>query len=94
MLNLHKNLKLRHFRLIEVLAETKNIRRAADRLNITPGAVSKACLEIENIIKTKLFIRKYGSLVPNKICERFIIAGRRINAELNAEISQKGCTSG
>lgn len=54
MENIRKNLKLRHFRLIEVLAETKNIRRTADRLNITPGAVSKSCLEIENILKTKL----------------------------------------
>lgn len=90
MENIRKNLKLRHFRLIEVLAETKNIRRTADRLNITPGAVSKSCLEIENILKTKLFIRKYGSLVPNKICERFIIAGRRINAELKHLMTDLG----
>ncbi|MCG0995549.1 LysR family transcriptional regulator [Acetobacter indonesiensis] len=80
--DLRQHMKLRHFRLVEILFHTRSIRLASERLNITPAAVSKACLELENILGTKLFIRKAGGLIPNPLCERLIVAGRRIDAEL------------
>lgn len=80
--DLRIHMKLRHFRLVEMLVATKSIRLAAERLNITPAAVSKSCLELENILGMKLFVRNKGGLIPDPICERFIIAGRRIDSEL------------
>lgn len=80
--DLRLHMKLRHFKLIETLVATKSIRLAAERLNITPSAVSKSCLELENIIGSQLFTRKTSGVTPNPLCERLIIAGRRIDAEL------------
>lgn len=81
-------IKLRHFKLIETLMATRSIRLAAERLRITPAAVSKSCLELENILNTKLFIRKSGELIPYPLCERLVATGRRISAELNNLINE------
>lgn len=81
-LDLSVQIKLRHFRLVEMLVATRSIRQAANRLNITPAAVSKACIELENILGFKIFTRKGGNLVPHPICEQLIMTGGKINNEL------------
>lgn len=80
-------IKLRHFKLIETLMATRSIRLAAERLRITPAAVSKSCLELENILNTKLFIRKSGELIPYPLCERLVLTGKRIDSELDKFLS-------
>lgn len=80
--DLRTHMKLRYFRLVETLACTKSIRLAAERLNITPAAVSKACRELEAILGVQLFARTTSGFLPTPLCERFMISGRRIDAEL------------
>ncbi|MFT9064643.1 MAG: LysR family transcriptional regulator [Acetobacter persici] len=80
--DLRIHMKLRYFRLVETLASTKSIRLAAERLNITPAAVSKGCRELENILGVQLFSRTNHGFLPTPLCERLIISGRRIDAEL------------
>ena len=79
-----RQLKLRHFRVIEMLYLTRNMQVAATRLHITPAAVSKSCLEAEAMLGAPLFERSSRGLRPNLLCSRVIESGRRINAELNA----------
>ncbi|KAA8388506.1 LysR family transcriptional regulator [Acetobacter sp. DmW_136] len=81
------NIKLRYFRIIAILAATQSIRLTAEHLNVTPAAVSKACLELENIIGIKIFIRKNGCFIPNSVCKHFIETGQRIDFELKNLLS-------
>ncbi|OAG75446.1 regulatory protein, LysR:LysR, substrate-binding [Acetobacter malorum] len=80
--DLRTHMKLRYFRLVETLASTKSIRLAAERLNITPAAVSKSCRELESILGVQLFARTASGFLPTPLCERFMISGRRIDGEL------------
>ncbi|GBQ33048.1 LysR family transcriptional regulator [Gluconacetobacter sacchari DSM 12717] len=82
MADLRTHMKLRYFRLVEALVATRSIRLAADRMGVTPAAISKACLELEGLLGARLFQRQAGILVPNPLCMRLITAGRRIDAEL------------
>ncbi|MGS0648412.1 LysR substrate-binding domain-containing protein [Komagataeibacter melomenusus] len=74
---------MRHFHCIEIMETTRNMRLAAERMNVTVAAVSKACIEIETILGGKLFERKLGMLIPTQLCTRMLTAGRKIDAELN-----------
>ena len=45
-------LKLRHLRLILALSEAHTAAAVAERLHVSPAAVSKALAEIEDIVET------------------------------------------
>jgi DNA-binding transcriptional LysR family regulator len=77
-------LKLRHFRVLETLNAARSMRVAARQLGVTTAAVSKSCLEIEDILGQTLFQRKGGQLIPALGVKRIIAAGQRINAELRS----------
>lgn len=85
--DIRNNIKLRYFRVIAILAATQSIRVTAEHLNVTPAAVSKACLELESIIGIKIFVRKNGCFIPNSVCKHFIEAGKRIDSELKNLVS-------
>ncbi|WP_336763976.1 LysR family transcriptional regulator [Asaia sp. VD9] len=81
---LHRRLKLRHLHLLEMLNATRSMRLTAQRLNISPAAVSKSCIEIEALLGQRLFERVHGRLVPLPGLERVLLAARRIDHELQA----------
>ncbi len=60
------------------------MRVAAERMGVTPAAVSKACLELESIVGQQLFHRTPNGLVATPACLRILDSGRRINAELSS----------
>ncbi|GBQ16883.1 LysR family transcriptional regulator [Acetobacter cibinongensis NRIC 0482] len=80
--DLRVHMKLRHFRIIDTLATTKNLRLAAQHIGVTPTAISKACLELEDLVGVKLFHRSNNGMLPNTLCQRVVTAGRRIDSEL------------
>ncbi|WP_342630208.1 LysR family transcriptional regulator [Nguyenibacter vanlangensis] len=82
--DIRRLLKLRHFRMVEVLDSTRSMREAAARLGISTAAVSKSCIEIETIIGARLFERVGGRLEPTHLCHRVLTAARRVDAELIA----------
>lgn len=81
---LHRRLKLRHLHLLDMLNATRSMRVTASRLGISPAAVSKSCLEVEDLLGRKLFERIQGRLVPLPGLERIVLAARRIDHELIA----------
>lgn len=83
-ITLHRRLKLRHLHLLDMLNTTRSMRQTAARLGISPAAVSKSCIEIEEILGKRLFERVQGHLVPLPGLERVLLAARRIDHELHA----------
>jgi DNA-binding transcriptional LysR family regulator len=53
----HENVELRHLRYFVVVAEELNLRRAADRLEITQPAVTKQLAGLEEQVGVSLFAR-------------------------------------
>ena len=53
----HGNIELRHLRYFVVVAEELNLRRAADRLEITQPAVTKQVARLEEQMGVSLFAR-------------------------------------
>src|SRR5260370_40014540 len=54
----HGNVELRHLRYFVVVAEELNLRRAADRLEITQPAVTKQVAGLEEQVGVSLFVRE------------------------------------
>ncbi len=77
-----KNMKLRYFRVIEEIFNAQSLVGASSRLNLTPTAVSKACLEVENILGVKLFTRSNSGMMPTAICQSIVETSRVIKSEL------------
>lgn len=77
-----KNMKLRYLKVIEEIFNAQSLVGASSKLNLTPTAVSKACLEAENILGLKLFTRSNSGMTPTDICLPVVEAGRVIKFEL------------
>lgn len=77
-----KNMKLRYFRVIEEIFNAQSLVGASARLNLTPTAISKACLEVENILGVKLFTRSNSGMMPTEICHSIVETSRVIRSEL------------
>jgi DNA-binding transcriptional LysR family regulator len=58
----HGNVELRHLRYFVVVAEELNLRRAADRLEITQPAVTKQVSGLEEQVGASLFARERNRL--------------------------------
>ncbi len=54
---LTNHLTIRYIRIIDAIEEERSIARAADRLNVTQSAVTKALQEIEALTGLRLFTR-------------------------------------
>ena len=76
--------KMRHLRLLLTLDECDSIKAAAERLNVTQAAVSKACTELEHMLGQTLFERQRNQLRPTPIGVRMIAGARRILSEVGA----------
>ncbi|RUT25464.1 hypothetical protein C0V97_11050 [Asaia sp. W19] len=77
-----KNMKLRYFRVIEEIFNAQSLVGASSKLNLTPTAVSKACLEVENLLGVKLFTRSNSGMMPTEICHSIVETSRVIRSEL------------
>ncbi|BAT20362.1 LysR family transcriptional regulator [Asaia bogorensis] len=78
-----RKIKLRYLHFIDVICEMQSLVGAAARLNVTPAALSKACLEIERILGVQLFIRSHHGMEPTEICLRIVESSRSIGHELD-----------
>jgi DNA-binding transcriptional LysR family regulator len=58
-------LRLRHLRLLSLLAETGSVRKAAERLHVSQPAVSQMVKDIETAFGGTLFKRTRRGVVPN-----------------------------
>lgn len=74
-----EKLKLKHLRLLALLAETGTLRKTAERLHLSQPAVSQALKEIESAFGGALFVRNRRGVVPN---ERLRLLMRRAGIAL------------
>lgn len=56
-------MEVRHFKLIQTVAETGSLTRAADKLCLTQSALSHQLRDLEDQLKTKVFSRKKNALI-------------------------------
>ncbi len=75
-------LRLRQLELVSTLADTRNMRAAAQRLHITTAAVSKSLRETESLFDTPLFHRTPGGLVTTAAGELVVQRARVLIQEL------------
>lgn len=78
-----RKIKLRYLHFIDVICETQSLVAAAAKLNVTPAALSKSCLEIERILGVQLFIRSHHGMQPTDICTLVVESSRSIGHELD-----------
>jgi LysR family transcriptional regulator for metE and metH len=56
-------MEVRHFKLIQAVAETGSLTKAADKLFLTQSALSHQLRDLEAHLNTRVFVRKNGKLV-------------------------------
>lgn len=69
---LHGRLRLKHLRLLDVLARSENLHVAAAEMNLTQPAASKILRDLEDLLGVRLFERLPRGMVPTEI-GRFVI---------------------
>lgn len=75
-------IKLRHLRVVLAVQDCGGVTGAAERLFISPAAVSKAIGEVEATLGADLFERRGRAIVATEAGRRFIRTGHRIMAEI------------
>ena len=86
-------LRLRQLELLSTLADTRNMRAAAQRLHLTTAAVSKSLRETESLFDAELFHRTPSGLVPTAAGEIVVQRARVLLNELAGladELAQRG----
>jgi DNA-binding transcriptional LysR family regulator len=79
---LANHLTIRYIRIIDAIEEERSIARAADRLNVTQSAVTKALQEIEALTGLRLFTRTNRGVVPTHAGTQLTTDARRLLAHL------------
>src|SRR5688572_25326947 len=67
-------LRLRHFQVIELLAETGTVRAVAERLHLSQPAVSQMVKDLETAFRVQLFSRSKSGMAPRE--ELLLLLGR------------------
>ena len=75
-------LEVKHLQLIEAITTEGSVTRAADRLNVTQSALSHQLREIEQRLRTPLFLRVNRRLALAPAGERLLASARRVLEEL------------
>ncbi|WP_455918000.1 LysR family transcriptional regulator [Pseudomonas cerasi] len=65
-------LKLRHLVLIDTLAYTQNMHKAAEQMNLTQPALSKMLRDVESMLGFPLFERFSRSMPPTELGEQVV----------------------
>lgn len=76
------NLEVRHLQLVEAITEEGSVTRAAERLHVTQSALSHQLREIEQRLRTPLFLRVNRRLALAPAGERLLASARTILGEL------------
>ena len=76
------DLEIKHLRMIRMIAMTKNLTKAAEKLFISQPALSQQLINIENRIGTKLFFRNGKNMVLTKIGNRLLNSAHIILGEI------------
>lgn len=69
---------MRHLRLIDVLATTGNMHRAAAEINVSQPAATKSLQDLEEILGAVLFTRGVGGVAINEIGRYVLEYARRL----------------
>lgn len=76
-------LSLRHLRLVVAIHAEGNLLRAANRLNMTQSAVTKALQDAESIAGVALFDRTNRGVTPTLFGRSLVAHGRLVLAQVN-----------
>ena len=71
-------MNLRELEYIVTLAEEKSLTRAADRLFITPSALTQQVLRLEKELHTNLFLRSRNGWQPTQAGQIYLDAARKM----------------
>jgi LysR family transcriptional regulator for metE and metH len=75
-------LEVRHFLLVQHIADTGSVTRAADRLHLTQSALSHQLRDIESRLEARLFLRLGKRMAPTPAGEIVLAAARRVLADV------------
>ena len=75
-------LDIKHLEMIAVLADTPRVTDAAEKLGITPSALSHRIREVERRLEVPLFMRVHKRLQPTPAVEYLAQVSRRLLADL------------
>ena len=84
---IHSRLRLAALRTFESVARHASVTRAAEELNVTPGAVSQQIRQLERSLQAELFIRGHrritltdsGRMLATRLSESFTAIERAVN---------------
>ena len=76
-------LEVRHFSLVNEIASTGSVTRAAERLHLTQSALSHQLRDIESRLGIQLFLRLGKKMVLTPPGERVLSAARRVLDEIS-----------
>ena len=77
-----RGLKLRHLKIVVAVSEVDSLAQAAQRLHVSPAAVSKALAEVEAVFGDALFERGRGWLRLTPMGQAVLASARVVGAEL------------
>lgn len=77
-----QRLTLRHLRVLLALSNEGSVSAAAEVLHVTQPAVSKILGELEGGLGQTLFIRRGRRMRATALCERLLVLGRKLEADL------------
>jgi LysR family transcriptional regulator for metE and metH len=72
------DLEIRHLRLVAAIAATGSVTKAAERLHLTQSALSHQLRDIEDRLKTSLFVRLGRRMLLTPAGERVLDTARRV----------------
>ncbi|MEM7561663.1 MAG: LysR family transcriptional regulator [Pseudomonadota bacterium] len=75
-------LDVRHLEMIAVLSETPRVTDAAEKLGITPSALSHRIREVERRLEVPLFLRVHKRLQPTPAVDYLAQVAKRLLADL------------
>jgi LysR family transcriptional regulator for metE and metH len=87
-------LDLRHLLMLEAMAATPTLAAAADRLNVTPSALTHRLREAERRLALPLVTRSGRRVRLTEPGKRMLLAAQRCLAELDAAEREAGATLG
>lgn len=76
-----ERLRFRHWRLVEAVARTGSVRRAADELHVTQPAATKILQDLETVLGVTLFERRPRAMAATEIGQFVVEHARRTLVE-------------
>lgn len=85
---IHSYMEIRHLRLIQKVAETGNLTRAAGQLFLTQSALSHQLKEIEGTYNGSVFTRVNKKMVPTEIGKRFLDLANQVLPQVESCVNE------